>query len=202
MCRADVSRRYIRTIGCGRSGVQPQGARRDGAQQADGVRAVRPGRPAGALTPYWTGRAISTRHGRGGNDRPGGVVEERGRRTETAGRGRPQDEETRTVARRTDGFGDEQPLGPRHGADDGAGRRALEAYAEYEGLPAAPPPRKRFIDYPRAGRRRWTRWLPSWRLVTSTFLLGIALVTGAVLYGYMTTQLPARENTGADFRTT
>jgi membrane peptidoglycan carboxypeptidase len=106
------------------------------------------------------------------------------------------------VARRTDGFGDEQPLGPRHGADDGAGRRALEAYAEYEGLPPAPPPRKRFIDYPRAGRRRWTRWLPSWRLVTSTFLLGVAVVTGAILYGYMTTQLPARENTGADFRTT
>ena len=105
------------------------------------------------------------------------------------------------MARRTDAFGEPIAPGPRHGAGDGTGRRALEAYEDLDGFPP-PPPRKRFIDYPRAGRRRWTRWIPSWRLVTTTFLLGIGLLTGAVLYGYSTTQLPARENTGADFQTT
>lgn len=46
------------------------------------------------------------------------------------------------------------------------------------------PSRKRFIDYPRAGRHRWTRWIPSWRLVGSICLLGIGALAVAFLAMY------------------
>ncbi|WAL96612.1 transglycosylase domain-containing protein [Streptomyces sp. Je 1-369] len=38
------------------------------------------------------------------------------------------------------------------------------------GRGAEPPRKKRFIDYPRAGKVGARRWLPSWRLVTGVFL--------------------------------
>ncbi len=44
--------------------------------------------------------------------------------------------------------------------------------------------RKRFIDYPRAARRGWTRWIPSWLLVSSMILLGIGSMAVAFLAMY------------------
>lgn len=44
--------------------------------------------------------------------------------------------------------------------------------------------RKRFIDYPRAARRGWTRWIPSWRVVSSVVLLGIGGLAVAFLAMY------------------
>ena len=108
------------------------------------------------------------------------------------------------MARATDASGEQLTLGPRHGAEDGAGRRALEAYLESDAHRSSGPAprRKRVIDYPRQGRRGWTRWVPSWRLVLSLVLLVIAAVTGVILYLYTTTELPTRENTDATFRAT
>ena len=105
------------------------------------------------------------------------------------------------MVRPTDAYGDQLSLGPRHGAQDGAGRRALEAYHEFDG-PGPTPPRHRFIDYPRAGRRGWTRWIPSWRVFVSLFLLGVALLTGTFLVLYSRTELPSQTNADALFQTT
>ncbi len=105
------------------------------------------------------------------------------------------------MVRPTDAYGDQLSLGPRHGAQDGAGRRALEAYHDFDG-PGPTPPRHRFIDYPRAGRRGWTRWIPSWRVFVSLFLLGVALLTGTFLVLYSRTELPSQTNADALFQTT
>jgi membrane peptidoglycan carboxypeptidase len=56
--------------------------------------------------------------------------------------------------------------------------------------PVRPPARKRFIDYPRAGRRGFTRWIPSWRLVGAFVVLGMFTVVGAFVVKYATTDVP------------
>jgi membrane peptidoglycan carboxypeptidase len=106
------------------------------------------------------------------------------------------------VVRPTDAYGDQLSRGPRHGAEDGTGQRALEAYLEYDrGAPPAPP-RRRFVDYPRAGRRGLTRWIPSWRVFVSAFLLAVAGLTGTFLVLYSRTELPSQTNADAMFQTT
>src|SRR4051812_33835743 len=112
------------------------------------------------------------------------------------------DEEKRTVARPTDAYGDQISLGPRHGAEDGAGRRALEAHLEAGGTPAKPPRRRRFLDYPRAARRGWTRWIPSWRVFLSLFLLAVAGLTTSFLVLYSRAELPSQTNADTLFQTT
>ena len=105
------------------------------------------------------------------------------------------------MARRTDRSDGQLLLGPRHGAEDGAGRRAYEAYADLDPV-GQPPARGRFVDYPRRGRRGWTRWIPSWRLVLSLFLILVAAVSGAVLVKYFRTSLPTEQNADTTFQTT
>jgi membrane peptidoglycan carboxypeptidase len=128
------------------------------------------------------------------------------------------------VTRPVDAYGTQLSRGPRHGAEDGGGRRALEAYLQFGGRAGdevedeldlgfgrrmggpgrgtPPPRRRRLVDYPRAGRRGVTRWIPSWRVFAALFLLGMAGVTGLVLFLYTNTQLPSRENSDATFQTT
>lgn len=60
--------------------------------------------------------------------------------------------------------------------------------------PAKEAPRRRLVDYPRAGRTGVRRWLPSWRLVLGTFLVGVFLVVGFVVAAYMTTTIPAPQD--------
>jgi membrane peptidoglycan carboxypeptidase len=105
------------------------------------------------------------------------------------------------VARRSDRSEGQLLLGPRHGAEDGAGRRAFEAYGDLDPV-GAPSAKGRFVDYPRRGRRGWTRWIPSWRLVLSLFLLAVAAACGAVLVAYSSTELPDQQNVNATFQTT
>ncbi|MEU9404159.1 transglycosylase domain-containing protein [Streptomyces sp. NPDC048281] len=50
--------------------------------------------------------------------------------------------------------------------------------------------RRRLIDYPRAGRRGFRRWLPSWKLVSGTFLLFTGSLVGLFGYAYATTTIP------------
>ncbi|MFD7917935.1 transglycosylase domain-containing protein [Streptomyces sp. NPDC059740] len=78
----------------------------------------------------------------------------------------------------------ERPYGgraeARRAAQRGGRRRAAEPATMAEGggrggrrgsgggRRGGEPPKKRFVDYPRAGRYGWKRWVPSWRLVTGT----------------------------------
>jgi membrane peptidoglycan carboxypeptidase len=50
--------------------------------------------------------------------------------------------------------------------------------------------RKRWIDYPRAGRTGPRRWLPSWRQVAASFLFCLGAVAAAVGYAYATITIP------------
>ncbi len=61
------------------------------------------------------------------------------------------------------------------------------------------PVKGRFIDYPRAGRRGFTRWLPSWRLVLGLGVLGALSVLVAVGVAYSMTKVPTpREDVSAE----
>ena len=106
------------------------------------------------------------------------------------------------MSRRSDRSGEQLLLGPRHGAEDGAGRRAYEAYADLDPVGPRTPARGRFIDYPRRQRHGWTRWIPSWRFVLSLVLLLIAAFFAAVLVMYSRTELPSQQNVDATFQTT
>ena len=105
------------------------------------------------------------------------------------------------MARRSDRSDGQLLLGPRHGAEDGTGRRAYETYADLDPV-GRRPAKGRFIDYPRRSRRRWTRWIPSWRLVLSLFLILVAALCAAVLIAYTRTELPSEQNVDATFQTT
>uniref|UniRef100_UPI0034DFE8EC transglycosylase domain-containing protein n=1 Tax=Streptomyces flavofungini TaxID=68200 RepID=UPI0034DFE8EC len=52
------------------------------------------------------------------------------------------------------------------------------------GLGPAPSGKKRFIDYPRAGKQGARRWVPSWRLVTGLFVgfLGSLMAVAGISY--------------------
>ncbi|MFS4092767.1 transglycosylase domain-containing protein [Streptomyces sp. AF1A] len=78
-----------------------------------------------------------------------------------------------------------------------AARRAGRAGAALAGraadtrrAQAGPPGRRGLIDYPRAGKRGVRRWLPSWKLVTGTFLLFLGGLVGVFGYAYATTTIP------------
>ncbi|MFF6996000.1 transglycosylase domain-containing protein [Streptomyces sp. NPDC008313] len=70
--------------------------------------------------------------------------------------------EARRAAQRGSGGGSRRRAadGPGRGGPGGPGR----------GRGRSVPPKKRFIDYPRAGRSGAARWVPSWRLVTGLFI--------------------------------
>ncbi|MGW5653781.1 transglycosylase domain-containing protein [Streptomyces humi] len=70
---------------------------------------------------------------------------------------------------------------------NGRARRAEPA----RGTDAGRPGRRRLIDYPRSGRRGPRRWLPSWKLVSGTFLLCVAGLLGLFGYAYATTTIPS-----------
>ncbi|MEV5944145.1 transglycosylase domain-containing protein [Streptomyces sp. NPDC051994] len=50
--------------------------------------------------------------------------------------------------------------------------------------------RTRFVDYPRRGRRGLRRWLPSWRLVLCTVILGLGGLTGLFAWAYASVDIP------------
>ncbi|NGO08817.1 penicillin-binding protein [Streptomyces sp. HC44] len=82
--------------------------------------------------------------------------------------------------------------GGRRRAADGAGRGGHGGGAR-PGGPSGPgrgrgrgavPPKKRIIDYPRAGKYGAARWVPSWKLVTGTFIgfFGSLMVVAGIAY--------------------
>ncbi|BFV58041.1 transglycosylase domain-containing protein [Kitasatospora sp. CMC57] len=52
------------------------------------------------------------------------------------------------------------------------------------------PAKKRFIDYPRFGKTGFRRWIPSWKLQLSVFLLFFGAGVGAVGIAYAMTPIP------------
>ncbi|MGW1745318.1 transglycosylase domain-containing protein [Streptomyces sp. NPDC002092] len=55
---------------------------------------------------------------------------------------------------------------------------------------AAPPGKKRIIDYPRAGKYGVARWVPSWKLVTGLFIGFIAGLVAVAGIGYAMVSVP------------
>ncbi|MEU5642472.1 transglycosylase domain-containing protein [Streptomyces milbemycinicus] len=55
------------------------------------------------------------------------------------------------------------------------------------------PTKKRFIDYPRAGKDGFRRWVPSWKLVTGTFLFFFVMLIGAVGIGLWLVEVPTAQ---------
>jgi membrane peptidoglycan carboxypeptidase len=53
-----------------------------------------------------------------------------------------------------------------------------------------PPGKKRFIDYPRWGKSGFRRWIPSWKLVTSLFLIFFGSGVAAIGTAYAMTTVP------------
>ncbi|MER6162890.1 transglycosylase domain-containing protein [Streptomyces sp. NPDC001868] len=81
------------------------------------------------------------------------------------------------------------------GAGTGAGgrRRAAEPAGRGPGRGrgrAAPPGKKRFIDYPRAGRYGAMRWVPSWRQVTGLLIGFFGSLVAAAGIGYAVVAVP------------
>ncbi len=70
-------------------------------------------------------------------------------------------------------------VGPRHEVDP-----SKSPYL-HQGRP------KRFIDYPRRGKRGWRRWLPSWRLLTGLTLFGVGGAAVAAIAVYASVGVPA-----------
>ncbi|MGW2540130.1 transglycosylase domain-containing protein [Kitasatospora sp. NPDC001574] len=58
------------------------------------------------------------------------------------------------------------------------------------GASGGAPGKKRFIDYPRFGKQGFRRWLPSWRLWLSAFLLVFATGVGGIYFVYQSTKIP------------
>ncbi|MDX3128812.1 transglycosylase domain-containing protein [Streptomyces europaeiscabiei] len=79
--------------------------------------------------------------------------------------------------------------------DPGVGgrRRAAEPAGRGPGRGrgrAAPPGKKRFIDYPRAGKYGAMRWVPSWRQVTGLFIGFFGSLVAAAGIGYAVVAVP------------
>ncbi|WP_320781464.1 transglycosylase domain-containing protein [Streptomyces sp. CRN 30] len=103
---------------------------------------------------------------------------------------------TGTPSESYDPGGDERPYGgraeARRAAQRGSGggrRRAAEGPGRGRGR-AAPPDRKRFVDYPRAGKYGAARWLPSWRLVTGLFIGFFGSLVAVAGIGYAVVGVP------------
>jgi len=70
------------------------------------------------------------------------------------------------------------------------GTRTANGPADGGRGPSGPRP-KRFLDYPRWGKRGVWRWLPSWKQILSGFLLVTASVVGLIGYAYAKTTVPS-----------
>ncbi|AKH83479.1 penicillin-binding protein [Streptomyces sp. CNQ-509] len=129
--------------------------------------------------------AHSGRRGTPGAD--GGVSA--GRRAAGGGGGRRRAPDGNTAYDAGAGAG----AGAAAGAAAGHGR-SHSAAGGYDGprrrRRPEPPPRKRFIDYPRSNHTGLRRWLPSWKQVMGMCVLGFGALVGLFFLGYMLVSVP------------
>ncbi|MFG2514969.1 transglycosylase domain-containing protein [Streptomyces sp. NPDC048584] len=82
----------------------------------------------------------------------------------------------------------------RRAVQRGGGRRAGAAGPGRGGGRAAPPDRKRIIDYPRYGKDGWRRWTPSWKLVSGLCIGFFGSLVAVAGIGYAMVSVPSEEN--------
>ncbi|MFI9564047.1 transglycosylase domain-containing protein [Streptomyces rishiriensis] len=79
--------------------------------------------------------------------------------------------------------------GRRRAADPAAGRRGGQT-GPGQGRGRSAPDRKRLIDYPRADKYGWQRWMPSWKLVAGLFVGFIGSLVAVAGIGYAMVGIP------------
>ncbi|GEC07581.1 penicillin-binding protein [Streptomyces spinoverrucosus] len=144
---------------------QPQGggraaARRGQSGSSSGRRAAPRGATGSPSDAYGSGS-----YGSGGEERPHGGRAEARRAAQRGGGGR------------------------RRAADPGRGSRRAGAAGPGRGRAAASD-RKRIIDYPRAGKYGWRRWVPSWKLVSGLCLGFFGSLVAVAGIGYAMVGVP------------
>ncbi|MFF9582655.1 transglycosylase domain-containing protein [Streptomyces achromogenes] len=98
--------------------------------------------------------------------------------------------------------GEERPYGgraeARRAAQRGGRRRGADNTGPGRGRGRATtaPGKKRFIDYPRAGKDGWRRWVPSWKLVSGLFVGFVGSLVVMIGVGYAMVSIP-NENDAA-----
>ncbi|MGQ4330043.1 transglycosylase domain-containing protein [Streptomyces hayashii] len=143
---------------------QPQGggraAARRGQSGASSGRRAAPRGATGSPADYGLG------HGSGSEEQPAG---------------------SRADARRTS---QRNPGGSRRrAADPAAGRRGGQT-GPGRGRGRSAPDRKRLIDYPRADKYGWQRWMPSWKLVAGLFVGFVGSLVAVAGIGYAMVGIP------------
>ncbi|MFB6628513.1 transglycosylase domain-containing protein [Streptomyces sp. NPDC056362] len=83
------------------------------------------------------------------------------------------------------------PGGGRRGGGGGGGRGSGPG----RGASGGQPGKKRLIDYPRHNKYGWRRWMPSWKLVSGTFLFFVAIIMGAAAIAYSRVDIPNTADT-------
>ncbi|MGI5427049.1 transglycosylase domain-containing protein [Streptomyces sp. CA-179760] len=156
---------------------QPQGggraaARRGQSGSSSGRRAAPRGATGSPSDSYG-----SDSYDSGGEERQYGGRAEARRAAQRSGGGR------RRAAEPTSGGRRASPGGP-NGPGRGKGRPAM-----YD--------KKRPIDYPRAGKYGWQRWVPSWRLVSGLCIGFIGSLVAVAGIGYAMVGVPNEENAAA-----
>ncbi len=88
----------------------------------------------------------------------------------------------------------QRSTGGRRRAAEGGGRRGgpggPNGPGRGRGRADGPPPKKRFIDYPRAGKYGAARWMPSWRQVTGLFIGFVGSLVAVAGIGYALVGVP------------
>ncbi|MGW0765939.1 transglycosylase domain-containing protein [Streptomyces sp. NPDC002676] len=161
---------------------QPQGggdgraaARRGQPGPSSGRRAAPRGATGSPADSYGSGSYGSDSSGPGGEDRAYGSRAEARRAAQRGGR-----------RRAADNAGPGRRGGPGGPGGPGRGR----------GRAGTAPGKKRFIDYPRAGKFGWHRWVPSWKLVSGMFFGFVGSLVVMVGVGYAMVSIP-NENDAA-----
>ncbi|MFI6207258.1 transglycosylase domain-containing protein [Streptomyces sp. NPDC051041] len=144
---------------------QPQGGGRAAARRGQtGSSSGRRAAPRGAT------ESASGSYGPGGEERPYGGRAEARRAAQRSGGGRRRAADAGRGGRRA------APGGPT-GPGRGRGRAAVSD-------------RKRFIDYPRAGKYGWQRWVPSWKLVSGLCIGFFGSLVAVAGIGYAMVGVP------------
>ncbi|MGW6390536.1 transglycosylase domain-containing protein [Streptomyces sp. NPDC055103] len=87
------------------------------------------------------------------------------------------------------------PAGPGGGRRGGGGGGGGRGSGPGRGSGGRPPGKKRIIDYPRYDKYGWRRWLPSWKLVTGTFLVFVGVLMGGAVFAYSNVVVPKEDAT-------
>ncbi|MGW2421299.1 transglycosylase domain-containing protein [Streptomyces sp. NPDC001709] len=160
---------------------QPQGggraaARRGQSGSSSGRRAAPRGATGSSADSYGSSSYGSGSNGPGGEERPYS--------------GRAEARRAAQRGSRRKGADDAGPGGRRGapGGPTGPGRG--------RGRASTAPGKKRFIDYPRAGKYGWRRWVPSWKLVSGLFIGFVGSLVALVGVSYAMVSIP-NENDAA-----